>query len=96
MWRRGSDGARLRVVETDLEARQGRRGRPVLIVLVISLLLAGALVAGMTLWALREVPPRSAEVSQPAPPVLPSSALQPDEAPPANPAYPVPAVPRVR
>ena len=43
-----------RIVTTDVAARQGWRGQPILIVLVLSLVLGGLYVVGMTGWAVLE------------------------------------------
>jgi hypothetical protein len=88
-----------RVVETDVEARQGLRGRPVLYVLIASGCLLGLYLVGMLLWSGASSPPAPAEGPRTVttlPPIAPSSALNEKDPPAANPAYPVPAVPAAR
>lgn len=84
-------------VAADVNARQGSRGRPVLTVLLGSIALLGIYLVGMMLWAvlIPPVSPRDPTSGQ-EPPVVPSSALNTNDAPAANPAYPVPAVPYVK
>lgn len=91
-----------RIVAADSQARQGPRGRPVLIVLVGSLLLLGIYLAATMVWVVVDTPmsPRDPlavreGVEAQEPPVLPSSALNRNDPPAANPAYPVPAVPYI-
>ena len=84
-----------RIVETGAEARQGPKGRPVLIVLLGSLVLLSIYLASMVIWSLVAAPIAPREAAR-EPPVLPSSALNAPDAPAANPAYPVPAVPYVK
>lgn len=83
-----------RVVESDVEARQGPKGRPVLLVLVASFALLGLYLVGMMIWTFVSAPtnPREGEA-------LPDAAVtgdirtrEPDQSEivPANPAYPVP------
>ena len=79
-------------IATEVAARQGWRGHTILIVLVLSLVLGGLYVVGMTGWAVLE----SSNSATRNPPAVPSSALNLNDVPAANPAYPVPAVPRVK
>ncbi|WP_230530319.1 hypothetical protein [Microvirga roseola] len=83
-----------RVVETDVEARQGPKGRPVLMVLLASALLLGLYLVGMLIWSFTSAPTAPREATLPEVPVTGDiQTREPDqtEIPPANPAYPVPA-----
>ena len=68
----------------DDRARQAKPGRPVLYVLIASLLLAGVYLATMVGWSGVTSPP----ASQPASPTAPAGTAQP--ATPAQPAAPAP------
>ncbi|MFC4174295.1 hypothetical protein ACFOYU_19975 [Microvirga sp. GCM10011540] len=90
---RGRSGAR--VIETSAEARQGPKGRPVLMVLGGSFALLGLYLVGMMVWAVVSAPssPREeAALSRPAvvDDLRPRTEPDQSEIPPANPAYPVP------
>jgi len=83
------------IVETDDSARQGPKGRPVLIVLVGSLVLAGIFLAGMLIWSgMRSPDHPSQDASREAITGAPSGSRNPsDRTAPANLAYPSPAAP---
>ncbi len=92
-----------RPIVADVKARQGPRGKPVLIVLLGSFVLLGIYLTSMMVWAIVDAPlaPREQvtlreRVAETVPPVVPSSALNTNDPPAANPAYPVPAVPYVK
>jgi hypothetical protein len=85
-----------RIIERDDSARQGPLGRPVLMVLVAALLLAGIYLTGMLIWVGLRSPDHptqdaSREVTTGAP--SGSSRNPSDRTAPANPAYPSPAAP---
>jgi hypothetical protein len=80
----------------DDRARQGPKGRPVLMVLIGSLLLLGLYMASLLIWSGSHTPDHpSQEASREATTGSPSgsSANPSARVPPANPAYPVPAEP---
>ncbi len=82
-------------METDLEARQGPRGRPVLLVLGGSVILLGLYLAGMLIWTVVSTPVSPREETAGATPTLtgdlrPSTETNQSAIPPANPAYPAP------
>jgi hypothetical protein len=80
----------------DDRARQGPKGRPVLMVLIGSLLLLGLYMGSMLIWSGSTSPDHpSQEASREATTGSPSgsSANPTNRVPPANPAYPVPADP---
>ncbi len=87
--------ARGHVVETDVEARQAPKGRPVLLVLGGSFTLLAFYLIGIMIWTVVSTPVSPREDA-----ALPDAAVtedlrprtEPDmsEVPPANPAYPVP------
>jgi hypothetical protein len=80
----------------DDRARQGPKGRPVLMVLIGSLLLLGLYMGAMLIWSGSTSPDHpSQEASREATTGSPSgsSANPSARVPPANPAYPVPADP---
>jgi hypothetical protein len=102
IWRSNASG---RTVETDVRARQGPAGRPVLAVVIGSLALLGLYLIGMMVWSTSTAPtaPReniSAREVTPTVPAAPGTSGEAEtdmeEVPPANPAYPAPAVPAVR
>ena len=95
LWKRRQTAGR--VIATDFQAGQGPRGRPILMVLLGSIALLGIYLAAMMLWAASTSPvsPRD-PISRQEPAVVPSSALNTNDPPAANPAYPVPAVPSVK
>lgn len=76
-----------RVVD-DQRARQGPKGKPVLVVLVSSLILIGAALAIYMMWVDNESPPGTAGISS-----NPAETTQAPMNSPANPANPAPAVP---
>lgn len=99
---RDSRRAAARVVVDDARARQGPKGKPVLAVLLGSFCLLAIYLSAMMIWAVVDAPvsPRDQvgagqPANEAAPPVVPSSALNGNDPPAANPAYPVPAVPYV-
>jgi flagellar basal body-associated protein FliL len=83
----------------DDRARQAAKGRPVLIVLVASLVLVGIFVAGMMVWSgssSRDIAGRPAEREATTGSVTGSgraSSSNTSGTPAANPAYPAPATP---
>jgi hypothetical protein len=80
----------------DDRARQGPKGRPVLMVLIGSLLLLGLYLGSMLIWSGSTSPDHpSQEASREATTGSPSgsSANPTNRVSPANPAYPVPADP---
>lgn len=82
-----------RVLETDVESRQGPKGRPVLLVLLGSGVLLGLYLIGMLVWTFVSTP------DVPEGTALPDASVTGDintrdpnqtAIPPANPAYPAP------
>ncbi len=86
-----------RIVETGTEARQGTRGRPVLMVLIGSFVLLGIYMVSLMLWSGSESPDHpSQEASRQITTGSPSGSSNSnpsDRVSPANPHYPVPADP---
>jgi cytoskeletal protein RodZ len=80
-----------RIVETDLEARQGPKGRPVLMVLIGAFALIGLYLLSMLFWAGSTSPDStSQDASRTAVTGSPTCLTnQTARTPPANPAYPV-------
>lgn len=96
-WPKGR-GTPSRTVVTDDEARQASKGRRVLAVLLGSLALLGVYLVGMMAWTILDGstatgPPERVAAGAPT---VPSSALNTNDPPAENPAYPVPVVPTVR
>lgn len=60
-------------VVSDQEARQGPKGIPVLVVLVVGMILAGAFVYAMMGWTTAEAPKAPAASSNPAATTLPQN-----------------------
>ena len=85
-----------RVVETAARARPGALGRPVLLVLVGSLLLLAVYLVGMMIWTIASTPVAPREAANSVPNVRSSAEINGGAVPPANPAYPVAPVPRVK
>lgn len=79
-----------KVVDDD-RARQGKPGRPVLYVLVASLVLAGIYLATMVGWSGVSSPPAPGAQTQSGTPSASSSTSS--GVPAGNPAYPAPATP---
>jgi hypothetical protein len=77
----------------DERARQGPRGRPVLLVLIGSLMLIGLYLVSLLVWSGSETPthPSQGASQQATSPAASSSNTA--RTPPANPAYPAPAEP---
>jgi hypothetical protein len=85
-----------RTIETDDSARQGPKGRPVLMVLLGSLVLLAIYMGALLIWSGSQSPDNpSQNASREAVTGSPSgSTSNPSKStPPANPAYPVPANP---
>jgi len=85
-----------RTIETDDSARQGPKGRPVLMVLLGSLVLLGIYLAGMLIWSGSQSPDHpSQSSSREAITGAPSGSMSnpSDRTAPANSAYPAPANP---
>ena len=83
-------------IVTDNRARQGGKGRPVLMVLIGSLFLLGVYMVSLLLWSGSESPnsPSQDAARTTASGSPTGSASNPsDRTPPANPAYPAPADP---
>jgi cytochrome c-type biogenesis protein CcmH/NrfG len=82
-----------RILETDDSARQGPWGRPVLMVLIGSVLLLGVYLVSLLVWSGSQSPdhPSQATSRQAAQP--PASSANTSRVPAANPAYPTPSVP---
>ena len=79
-----------RIIETSGEARQGPRGRPVLMVLIGAFVLIGLYLVSMMLWAGGTSPDStSQDASRTAVTGSPSGGNRTDRTPPANPAYPL-------
>lgn len=80
-----------RIVETDTEARQGPKGRPVLMVLIGAFILIGIYLLSMMIWAGSTSPDSaSQDASRTAVTGSPSGSSNPTaRTPSANPAYPV-------
>jgi cytochrome c-type biogenesis protein CcmH/NrfG len=85
-----------RTVETDVRARQGPSGRPVLAVVTGSLALLAIYLIGMMAWSSWTVPSNPREELTRAEVAPLDRETEMEEIPPANPAYPAPAVPTVR
>jgi hypothetical protein len=81
-----------RIVE-DERARQGPRGRPVLLVLIGSFLLVGLYLLSMLVWSGSESPPGPSQEAARQQVTPPSSSSNASGTPPANPAYPAPSGP---
>ena len=86
------------IIETDNQARQGPKGRPVFMVLIGSLVLLGLYMVGMTMWAGSESPnnpsqnaSREAITGSPKGQSNTASSANTKDVPTANPAYPAPA-----
>ena len=85
-----------KIVEDD-RARQGPRGRPVMLVLIGSFLLIGIYLLSMLFWAGSQSPNSpSQDASRQAASPPASSSSSSSSTPPANPAYPAPASPTAR
>jgi hypothetical protein len=79
-----------RIVEADVQARQGSKGRPVLMVLIGAFVLIGLYLVAMMLWAGSTSPDStSQDASRTAVTGSPSGGNRTDRTPPANPAYPL-------
>lgn len=80
-----------RIVETDVEARQGPRGRPVLMVLIGAFVLIGIYLLSMMIWAGSTSPDSATQnASRTAVTGSPTGSSNPTARTlPANPAYPV-------
>jgi hypothetical protein len=79
-----------RIVEADQEARQGPKGRPVLMVLIGAFVLIGLYLVSMMLWAGSTSPDStSQDASRTAATGSPSGGNRTDRTPSANPAYPL-------
>jgi hypothetical protein len=85
-----------RMIEPDVKVRPGALGRPVLLVLVGSLLLLGICLVAMMIWTITSAPIAPREALNSPSNVRSSADINGGAVPPANPAYPVPAVPRVK
>jgi hypothetical protein len=79
-----------RIVETDKEARQGPKGRPVLMVLIGAFVLVGLYLVSMLIWSGATSPDSpSADASRTAVTGSPTGGNKTDRISPANPAYPL-------
>ena len=80
-----------RIVEADVEARQGPKGRPVLMVLIGAFALIGLYLLSMLFWAGSTSPDStSQDASRTAVTGSPTGSTNPtDRTPSANPAYPL-------
>lgn len=76
----------------DQRARQGGRGRPVLVVLVGSMVLLGIVMVGLMTWNSSKTPADQQAISRPATNSSASSSNT-SRVPTENPAYPAPASP---
>lgn len=96
----GNLGSSMAPVVPDDRARQGRKGRPVLMVLVGSLVLLGLYMIGMMMWSGSTSPDsasqnasRQATTGSPTGSGSGASSSNTSGVPAANPAYPSPATP---
>ena len=79
-----------RIVETDREARQGPKGRPVLMVLIGAFALVAIYLLTMLMWSGATSPDTpSADASRTAVTGSPTGGNKTDRISPANPAYPL-------
>jgi hypothetical protein len=82
----------MRKIVPDEGARQGPKGRPILLVLIASFLLVGIYLVSMLMWSGSESPTHpSQDASRQA--ASPSTGAAGTGTPPANPAYPAPSGP---
>lgn len=78
---------------SDQRARQGRKGRPVLMVLVASLVLLGVYMVGIMLWSGSQSPDHPSQDASRQATTGSASSSATSRVPTANPAYPAPAQP---
>ncbi len=83
----------MRKMVADDRARQGPRGRPVLMVLVGSFLLIGLYLESMLVWSGSGSPTSPSQDASRQSVAPQASSSNSSGTPPANPAYPVPASP---
>jgi cytoskeletal protein RodZ len=81
-------------VVADQRARGGGAGRPVLIVLVVSMVLLGIYMIGLMTWSGSETPANPAQTSSQQSVNPASSANTSARVPTENPAYPSPSAPQ--
>jgi hypothetical protein len=81
-----------RIVPDD-KARQGPRGRPVLLVLIGSFVLIGLYLISLLVWSGSETPTHPSQATSPQAAAPSASSSNTAGTPPANPAYPAPAAP---
>jgi cytoskeletal protein RodZ len=77
----------------DQGARQGPKGKPILLVLVGSFLLIGIYLLSMLVWSGSNSPDSPSQDASRRQTTSPSSSSNASQTPPANPAYPAPASP---